>query len=246
MLPPNVQEDRTTDQPSAEEPEESKKFDFRSYTRQFINPAYHFRKIQEDVRLALKAIRSKKLRDHFTSVEDLADAIRGRLFATFALSSMFASVGFAVGLVAQYSTGSIWVGLFTTLLVGNIMGILSYQTIWTITNWDLYRNRASTFWGRIWQMELDLLPLQLRGFRIVIIINAMTIPINMVLIWALNLIIPNQVNYIPAGVLAPMIEFLLFNAPMIRLIGDLFERYSRELALKYSKIYGPFPVVQPA
>lgn len=246
MLPPKFQEDLNPDRPKLEEPNDSKKFDFKGYAKQFIKPTYHFRKIKEDIRLSLKAIRSKKLRDHFTTVDALADAIRGRLFAIFALSSMFASVGFAVGLVAQYSTGSIWVGLFTTLLVGNIMGILSYQTIWTITNWDLYRNRASSFWGRIWQMELDLLPLQLRGLRIVIIINAMTIPINMVLIATLNLIIPNQVNYIPAGVMAPMIEFLLFNAPMIRLIGDLFERYSKELALRYSKIYGPFPAVRLA
>ncbi|MCW5940416.1 MAG: hypothetical protein KF884_12270 [Fimbriimonadaceae bacterium] len=204
------------------------------YLRDFLKPAYHLRKIKEDVRASVHAVRNRDLEMMKGDHDGFARAIRGRLFATYFLVGPFGAMGFLAGLAFQYGIGKSlpYLGLLTfavTIIVGNIGTIIGFQTLWGLFHRKLYSKGAPTFfdWVLFWR---DILPLQWSGFRLWLAANVVLLPLATVLLGLLDQFLPAVTAAVPVAIIVPTLELFLVHSSLIRLMGDLFERESHRIA----------------
>lgn len=208
--------------------------EFLVYAREFLNPAYHLKKIKEDVKASIHALRNRDFEVLKCDVGSLAQAIRGRLFATYFMVGPFGILGPIAGTYFQYNIAQNFpaVSLLTfavTIIVGNIFSIIGFQIIWAVSARHLYRMKPPAYfnWFSLWR---DILPLQWKGFKRWAGANVILVPICTLFLFCLDRFLPQVSRAIPFGVLTPAAEIVFVHASLIRLMGDLFEKESRRIA----------------
>jgi hypothetical protein len=204
------------------------------YLREFLKPAYHLRRIKDDVRASVHAVRNRDLEVMKCDREGFARAIRGRLFATYFLVGPFGSLGFFAGLGFQYGIGKQlpYLGLLTfavTIVVGNLGTIVGFQSLWGLFHRRLYSKGAPTFfdWVLFWR---DILPLQWNGLRLWLAANIVLLPLATLVFGLLDQFLPVVTATVPVAAIVPALELFLVHSSLIRLMGDLFERESHRIA----------------
>ncbi|MCG9895307.1 MAG: hypothetical protein MH204_07520 [Fimbriimonadaceae bacterium] len=214
-----------------------------AYIRQFLRPSYHWRRICEDVRSARLALANMNLDRMRDEPEKLANAFRGRLFATFILSGVFGIFGPVLGTVFQYSSGNPTEGFLIGLLFANIFGTIGFQVIWYAAHRRMYLVRSPSPFGRFLALERDLLPLQLEGFKWTLLFLLITVPIMLLLIHLIKLVSEHVARVIPFALVAPIVEMLVVHSSLIRVMGDLFEKHSVQMTARYlvAESEGSFP-----
>lgn len=206
----------------------------RAYVILFLHPSYHIKKFVEDVRMARLALANWDLDSISTDREKLANAFRGRLFATFLLSGIFGVLGPLLGIGFQYSGHKApSESMLISLVVANIFGTTGYQIIWSIAHRRLYRRVSRNWLGRLLAMERDLLKLQLIGFGRTLLLIMITFLPMMGVVLLLERTAPAIAQVIPFPVLGPMLEMAVVQSAVLRAMGDLFERHSYVLADRY-------------
>lgn len=202
----------------------------RPYWRSLLSPAYHLRKIREDLGAAWHGLRHWNLDQVRACRTSLAQAFRGRLFATFWMAGSFAFLGPLTGAAAQALTHSPWIAMTVTFLSAQVYGLIGYQLVWAIAHRRLYRQAGGSRVQKFLRMQRDLLPIQLGAFKIVAVMSLIALPLNSLLIGSFSHFWPEQARYLPVPIIMPVIEFFVIQATLIRLMGDLFERHSWRLA----------------
>jgi hypothetical protein len=200
------------------------------YIRDFANPRYHIRKIVEDFRAAKHALRNRDLDTLSHNEVEFAHALRGRLFACFMLAGAPAGLGPIIGTFVQYQTGKPTLALWVGIISANILNTVSFQVVWWFAHRKMYARTAPTAIGRFKSFEHDILRLQWDGFRLALIIIAVTGPVATAVIELLNHFAPQVSKVVPFPLLTSWTEILLLQSSLVRLMGDLFERHSHRLA----------------
>lgn len=200
------------------------------YIRDFANPAYHVRKIIEDFRAAKHALKNRDLDTISHDEVEFAHALRGRLFACFMLAGAPAGLGPIIGTFVQYQTGKPTLALWVGIVSANILNTVAFQIVWWLAHRKMYARTAPTPWGRFQSFERDILKLQWDGFRLALIIIAVTGPVATAVIELLNHFAPDVSRVVPFPLLTSWVEILLLQSSLVRLMGDLFERHSHRLA----------------
>jgi len=196
------------------------------------NPRYQFRKIKEDLVSAITALKHWHF-DHSHEYEVLAKSFRGKLFAAFFVSGLFVWPGIALSWWVQAVTRSTLFGTIAMLVFTQIACTTAYQVLWYFGNRELYRLNYTTHKERFLALQRDILPVQWKGFRMILPVVAVTYP---VVAWVTHLIaeaIPGAIQALPAGGIAFLVELLLISTPLMRAMGDLFESHGKRLAAKY-------------
>lgn len=210
--------------------------EFWDYIKQFAKPGYHWRKIKEDFRASIHALRNRDLVVLKNDEASLAHAVRGRLLATYFMVGPFGMLGPIAGAFFQYKLAQHfpWVSVasfFITILIGNIFSIIGFQIIWALSANPLYRHRVFFDILLFWR---DLLPLQANGFKRWAGANVILMPLCTVMLSLIDRFAPAFAKAVPVGVLTPMLEIVFVHTSLIRLMGDLFERESRRIAANHA------------
>lgn len=201
--------------------------------RNYTNPLYYVRKLREDLRLALRALRNHDLSKVRCSEADLAAYFRGKLFGAFFVSGGANLLGIALGTYLQYLAHQTWVGVIGTILSCFTFSNTAFFIVWTASNRQLYRQVEPNFARRLLRAFHDYRPIFLTGARFAVIITVVSMPIERATHWSVETIWPGVVNYVPMSVLVFLVDILFISTPFIRAMGDLFERHSHELAHAY-------------
>jgi len=197
--------------------------------RSWANPAYHFRKIREDLYAAKKGLQIWHLGTLLDDRDKFAMTARGKFFATFVIAGACASVAFPIGWAAQAASNSFWIGMAVTILAGHAAANLSFLLIWMFTNKDLYKNRSGL------AVYDDILPLLWRGIKVATWLTIIALPLNGIIVKGLETFAANAIRFLPTSAFMAMLDALLFNSTYVRLMGNLYEKYSGELADKYCR-----------
>lgn len=200
--------------------------------REFLNPLYHWHKFREDIAAARHGLSVWHLGQLKSNPAEFERGARGKMFGTFVISGAFACVALPAGIAVQAATKSAWMGMMTPIIVGHLMSNIAFQVIWAWTNRDLYRSERNVF-RRFLSLQKDLLPLQWAGIKIVVPMILIALPINIFLAWVIETYFKDLVQYLPVGAFMVVIEMILFQGTYIRLMGNLFERYARDLAVRH-------------
>jgi hypothetical protein len=204
-----------------------------AYARLLLQPSYHLKRIIEDLRAARHALAQWDL-DCLRSDEGaLAQAIRGRMFATFLLSGLFGVFGPILGTANQYVTKNPYEGFFVGLIVANLFGSIGYQIIWWVAHQKMYRARKGTGVGRFLALERDLLPLQWDGLRYTALFLLITAPIMLALIAVIHHFAAPLAQVIPFPVIMVAVETVVVHSSLVRVMGDLFEKHAARVSHDY-------------
>ncbi len=201
----------------------------------FADPRYHLRKLLEDIRHCKTSLNMWQL-DKAQDELSLRGAIRGKLFGTYLASSLFAGIGPWIGYGIQVNTGRPTLGFFSGMLFAILIGMVSYQVIWMVSNKAFYAHRFhGDLMGRIRALFQDLIPMQLKSLQITVLMNIVMLPIVGILLGIVETRLSiDAKRFLPINLIATLTEFVLIQSTCLRLMGDLFERHSKILARKYS------------
>jgi len=196
------------------------------------NPKYQFKKLREDFRSAMRAMKHWHF-EHSHEYGVLADSFRGKLFAAFFVSGLMVWPAMAISTYVQAATRNPTLSTLVMLAFTQIACTLVYQIIWYLSNRELYRLKFNRPVERFRALEKDILPVQWKGFRLVVPVLLLTYPIVTLVIHWITSAFPQTMNYLPAGPLGFIVELLLIGTPFMRAMGDLFESHSKKLAAHY-------------
>jgi len=188
--------------------------------------------MREDVAAAKHGLAIWHLGTLTHNPEAFTTGVRGKMFAAFVLSGAISVIALPIGVAAQVATNSAWVGMITPMALGHLISNIAFQFIWAWTNRDLYAPHRGLI-GKIMSLEEDLVPLQLAGLRVALPLILLALPINSTFAFILETYFHNLVKFIPIGFIMVAVEMFFFNGTYIRLMGNLFERYSEQLTLRY-------------
>lgn len=211
-----------------------------TYLREFLRPAYHLKKIKEDIKASVHALRNRDLVILKDDVDSLAHALRGRLLATYFMVGPFGVLGPVAGTFFQYKIAQNFPGVSmmtfaVTIIVGNIFSIIGFQIIWACSAYYLYRMKPPAFfnWLSLWR---DILPLQWKGFQRWAGANVVLVPLCTLALGLIDRFLPQVSKVVPFGVLTPAAEILFVHTSLIRLMGDLFEKESHRIAKNHMTV----------
>jgi len=205
----------------------------RSYLATYGNPVYHVRKMREDLAAAAHALKIWRLSRLEDDPAAFANAVRGKLFATFVVAGAVSTLALPLGAFAQAATNSAWAGLFWTIGIGHVLANGAFQVIWYGANRDLYAEVVGSR-HRFMALQHDLMPIQWGGLKIAGVLTAIALPLNALGVVALETFAPHLIRVLPIGLLALVFDALLFNSQFVRAMGNLFERHSRRLTARYA------------
>lgn len=198
----------------------------------YLSPKYHWRKLVEDVKSAKAGLAMWKL-DKARSESELRKAIRGKLFATFLAGTPVAGLGAPIGYGIQIATGNPMIGIYSGVLLANILGLLAFQVVWATTNRDFYNRRHHGLVAKWKAMLEDLWPMQWQSIKIALVMNLFLLPLTWIISMAMTWLFPQGIRYIPLSFLVSGAEAVFIQTTTLRLLGDLYERHARVLAKKY-------------
>lgn len=204
----------------------------------YASPKYHVRRFIEDLKSTRAALKMWQL-DRAADESALRVAIRGKLFGTYLAGGMFAGTGAPVAYAVQIATGNAFLGIVIGMIWANMIGLLAFQTIWSVTNRTFYERRVGGFVDRWRAMLRDLWPMQWKSIKIAVGLNCVLLPIAKLVVIAFEHFFPSAVRFIPIPFLVTLTEAFLINSTLLRLMGDLFDRHSRALAARYSPSLSP-------
>lgn len=210
--------------------------DVKGYLKRLLRPAYHLRRLREDVRAAKHALANRDLEQLRSHPLSFARAVRGRLFAAYFLVGPFGMLGLIGGAWFQYTTTLPGKGTLTylvTLALGNLFTTIGYQVIWTFFHRSWYWANASLAQGFL-NMQRDLLPLQWRGFKLFATAIIVLAPAFLLSLAAIDAFFPALTSVVPVGLVSFALEFVFVHATLVRLMGDLFERESLRIAHRHT------------
>jgi len=199
----------------------------------YLSPRYHAHKIVEDIRSIGVAISQRKAFGPNLGMNELAHALRGHLFGSFFVSGGFSWIGFLTGAIVQARTGNPFIGLLVTICVGHLAATAAFQTVWWLDHRAIYRSSMPSVWRCVWEMEKDLWPIHAAGFRIALTFGLVTVPLNATWLLVLSRWAPVLAQKLPSGIWVAIIDLILVHTTFVRLMGDLFERHSHVLALRF-------------
>ena len=204
----------------------------RTFVTTWLNPAYHVHKMREDVSAAKHGLSIWHLGTLTNNPEAFEQGVRGKMFAAFVMAGAFSVIALPIGIAAQVATKSAWVGMVTPMVLGHVISNVSFQFIWAWTNRDLYAPHRG-FISKFFSLEEDLVPLQVAGLRVVAPLILLALPINSLFAFVLETYFHDLVKFIPIGIIMVAVEMIFFNGTYIRLMGNLFERYAKQLTRRY-------------
>jgi len=204
----------------------------KTFLSTWANPAYHVRKMREDVSAAKHGLAIWHLGTLTHNPEAFRTGVRGKMFAAFVLAGAISVIALPIGVAAQVASNKAWVGMITPMALGHLISNVAFQFIWAWTNRDLYAPHKGLV-GKFMSLEEDLVPLQLAGLRVALPLVLLALPINGTFAFILDTYFQNMVKYIPIGFIMVAVEMIFFNGTYIRLMGNLFERYSEQLTRRY-------------
>jgi hypothetical protein len=202
----------------------------KQYLREFLRPAYHIKRFIEDLKAARHALQNRRIESLLDDRKSLAEAFRGRLFATYLLSGVFGALGPLTGLVTQYVTESPYLGFFVGLLLANLFATIAFQAIWALAHQRIYACETRKWSRWIVNLERDILPIQWDGFRLALLVIIVTAPVMVGAIWLIESANEEAAKVIPFPIIGPMIEMVVIHSSLVRIMGDLFERHSWRMA----------------
>lgn len=211
----------------------SRRAEFGGYLLKLLSPRYHWHRFKEDLRASRYALRKLDFAEIRRNRDSLATLFRGRFFACFWLAgSLFGVFGAVIGTGVQVATANPLLALFVTFVGTNLLGTVGLQVVWKTAHWNLYKAQSKSFWGRIVLLERDLLPMQWKGFLVVCVFFVLMLPLNFGIAKVLELH-EGLSRFVPMGILAPALDLLIINSPLVRIMGDLFEQQGKRLADHY-------------
>jgi hypothetical protein len=204
------------------------------YLKEFARPQYHVKKFLEDVKSARMSLRQKDIFCHQHNPALFAQAIRGRLFATYVLTGLFTWIGLAIGQTTQYVAQNALLGYVVTVVLANVISTLAFQAIWMTFHRSWYMRKSKNPFLAIWSMWKDILPIQWRGILWVLPILLIIMPLVIGMERLFLLLGPEVAQAVPYSVIGAGIEVFVQNVTLIRLLGDIFERQSIRIAERHS------------
>jgi hypothetical protein len=203
------------------------------YLREFCRPQYHIRKFLEDLRSARMSLQQKDIFCHQNDPARLAQAIRGRLFATYVMTGLFTWIGLAIGQTTQYVAKNAALGYVVTVLLANVISTLAFQAIWMAFHRSWYVRGTRNPFVAIWRMWHDILPIQWRGVLWVLPILLLIMPVVLGLERLMELFGRDFAIAVPYSLIGAGLEVFVQNVTLIRLLGDIFERQSQKIAERH-------------
>ena len=207
---------------------------FRDGVRRYANPAYHLRKLREDLQSVWQALRThREVAEGTLTEEELATSFRGNLLACFYLSGPFIWIGLSLSYWLQRKLENPFVGQYSTHAINMVVTTLAYQMFWWMGNNGVYRREEKGGKARFRAFERDLLPVHWAGIRIGFTFNLITWPITSLIMYLIQAANRNAAIAIPAPLIQHFIDAAFVNTTFMRLMGDFFEHWSKELARRH-------------
>jgi hypothetical protein len=220
---------------------------------QYLNPIFHYKRVKEDIKLSTQALEFR--RNHKNDDDAMVittrgirpeDLLRGRLAAAFFLSGPFGMIGIPLGWWVQLASkdNSLridpkFLGIVITILVVMMVTSLVYEYIWYTDNKQLYQH-LPTFGQKFKAVFTDVWPVHWTGIRAGLLLGLVSSYWAIALILFLLSKLPNDLgDKIPANLSLMITEFFFIQGPLLRIMGEFFDKHSRFLAKKYQQVYYP-------
>lgn len=206
---------------------------------EFLNPAYHLRKLREELGLVQRSWRMRKELDFAKHDVTLQQLFRGKLFSIFMMSGPFGGlVALPVGYWFQRLTSNGFVGLFSTIAVVLVVTTTMYQVFWWHDNRILYQGIAHGY-AKFAEMQRDLWPVHWFGIRTGFVMGFLGNIIATFIVGLVQANWPRAIEVVPMGTFAFILDVILVQGPFLRVMGDYFDKHSHVLAAKYDHIFTP-------
>lgn len=196
----------------------------------YLDPRYHIDQMREDLRATLHALRCKNLKN-LDRVE-FAKALRGRLFACFFVAGPFSFTGVVASVWLQARSHNLWVGMISMYIINIAVSTLAYQVAWGVSSREFYSEKRSP-WRLATNVLADIWPVQWKGLVWAFTFSMISIPFNSVLIVVIYAFLPKTAESVPMGLVVAVFDFVFVSGTFVRVMGDIFEKYSVILADRY-------------
>lgn len=202
----------------------------------FLNPAYHVRRIKEDLAATKSALAKRhQLLTGEISTADLPEIFRGKLMGVLFATGWTNLVGLGLAYWIQKATSNPWFALFGTPVTCYISTAIGFQIGWWLDNRDIYRKTHADPAHRFWELERDLLPVHKASLPMAVVFSFTSLFIGAPVLFVIQLINANFARELPAPMLVMIAEFLFVGSAFVRFMGDFFDKYSYKLAIKYRR-----------
>jgi hypothetical protein len=199
-----------------------------------LNPKYHVMRLREDLGHMMKAIALRKTLNFEDHEVSLGEVFRGKLLSTFFLTGPSGLVALGLAYWVQRITANAFVGFFMTVLFLGVITSAFYQLLWYLDNRRIYRQAFGDPISRFLNLQRDILPVNFKGIRTGLVLGAVsTFWLASLIIAPIQIFFPRVAEVVPAGLLLFGLEAIFVQAPLLRIMGDFFEKHGQVLGEKY-------------
>lgn len=207
----------------------------------FSNPAYHYRKVKQDL-AALNLARKVMYRDVRNDPKEFSKMLYGRMTACAGFSEAIDIVSPVLGLVVQVATGNPWIGLGVSWVAGYALCVAAFQGAWFLVNRDLYGSNYPSLWKQVVEMEKDVWPMHKQAARVAIPLFSVTTALNGAAIQSAVMSVGKEATrLIPFGPVLAGVKFVMSQMIFLRAMGNFNKDYAENLVGKYC---APAPKVE--
>ncbi|MEZ5163484.1 MAG: hypothetical protein R2688_06980 [Fimbriimonadaceae bacterium] len=229
--------------------------DWKRLLLNFVNPAYHWKRLKEDLKVSRKALENRRaIQNGELQGHPLPEIFRGKLFGVFFATGWTNLVGIGLGYVTQLYVNSLsnslskyahWIGLFSTPIYCFVVTAIAYQVGWWLDNKQIYRKHAPDPAHQFQHLERDMIPIHLTALKFAVGFGVVQHPF-----WEP---LPNLLRYSLAQwqsfsrrSIHHAGGFLFVAGPFVRIMGDFFDKYCT-LATRHRGflVVGTFPAKAP-
>lgn len=197
---------------------------------EYLSPAYHIRKMGEDIRAAVHALRCGSLLGK--TVEDLAQVIRGRLFACFFFAGPFAILGGVAAYGLQYLTKSPFVGLYSGIILSQVFATLAFQIFYWVATKELY-GHVQGFKQKFCTFERDVIPIQWKGLSVLLTFSVIGIPVKSAITWIISVTWPSFAVVFPIQIISSAFDLAFQECNLVRIMGNSFVDHANKISTRY-------------
>ena len=217
--------------------------DWKRLLLNFVNPAYHWKRLKEDLKVSRKALENRRaIQNGELQGHPLPEIFRGKLFGVFFATGWTNLVGFGLGYLTQlyiFSQSATlkpyahWVGLYISPLYCFIITAIAYQLGWWLDNKQIYLKHASDPAHQFQHLERDMIPIHLTALKFAVGFGIFNVLFGSILNRVLELIAGSFAQLFPSVIFIMLAEFLFVAGPFVRIMGDFFDKYSYTLATRH-------------
>jgi hypothetical protein len=197
---------------------------------EYLNPAYHIRKMGEDIRSAVHALRCGSLLNK--TAEDLAQAVRGRLFACFFFAGPFAILGGVAAYGLQFITKSPFVGLYSGIVLSQVFATLAFQIFYWVATKELY-GHIKGLRAKLRAFERDVIPIQWKGFSVLLTFSVIGIPVKSAITWIITVTWPSFAIVFPIQIISSAFDLAFQECNLVRIMGNSFVDHANKISKRY-------------